>query len=320
MTPRKGYVSYESIGSKGVDGVKYKYSVVALLVLVITGCTGGGGDELQGFLPSPEDVPGITTTGRPQIYAGNMLFDYMNGGAELFYEYGFEQACVQRYQTPPGEVTAEIYHMDLPANAYGIYTFDTKGEHPPIGQDATYERGLLTFWKGECFVRVFSENEDLKETLLILGRNIAQKIPQEGERPDILASLPARGIAEDSLLYFRGQIALNNAYFLSHQDVLALYGESEGITFQYKPEEQLLRVIMVRYPTGPLAEEAFQSLQTSDVLKEGSMKNQIFLGKGKGGYGGATVVDDSLIVVFDGAGPQAVTSALRSLAQSGGQK
>lgn len=304
---------------KEVDSVKYTCCVMMFLVLVITGCSGGGGNELQGLLPSPDDVPGITRMGRPQIYGGNKLFDYMNGGAELFYEYGFKQACVQRYQTPPGEVTVEIYQMDLPANAYGIYTFDTPGEHPPIGQDATYERGLLTFWKERYFVRVFSENEDLKETLLILGRDIAQKIPQEGERPDILASLPPKGVVEDSLLYFRGQIALNNAYFLSHQDVLTLQAGTEGITFQYKPQAQPLRVIMVRYPTGPLAEEAFQSLRASDVLKEGTMKNEIFLGKSRRGYGGATVVGDLLIVVLDGAGPQAVTRAVRSLAQSGGE-
>jgi hypothetical protein len=299
--------------------VKYRCGVVVLLVLMIIACSEGGGGELQRLLPSPDDVPGITRMGRPQLYGGQKLFDYMNGGAELFFEYGFERACVQRYQTPPGEVTAEIYQMDLPANAYGIYTFDTQGEHPPIGQDATYERGLLTFWKDRYFVRVFSENEDLKETLLVLGRDIAQKITQEGERPDILASLPSRGVEGDSLLYFRGQIALNNAYFLSNQDVLALHGGAEGITFPYKPETQPLRVIMVRYPTGSVAEEAFQSLRSSDVIKEGAINNKILLGKSRRGYGGATVVGDLLIVALDGAGPQAVTGALRSLTQRGGQ-
>ena len=298
--------------------MKIMRCAVVLFVLVMAGCSGGGG-ELQGLLPPSNDVQGITKEGRSQIYKGKKLFDYINGGAELFYEYGFEQACVQRYQTPPGEVTVEIYQMDLPVNAYGIYTFDTQGEHPPIGQDATYERGLVTFWRGRYFVRIFSAKEDLKETVLVLGRAIAQKIPEEGERPDILASLPSRGVAGDSLLYFRGRIALNNAYFLSHQDVLALQGEAEGITFQYKPEGQSLRVIMVRYPTGPLAEEAFQSLQASDVIKVGTMKNEVFLGKSRRGYGGATVAGDLVILVLDGAGLKAATSALRSLAQSGGQ-
>ena len=293
--------------------------LVLLIPLLMWGCSGGGG-ELKGLLPSSADVPGITEGRRPHIYKGMKLFDYMNGGAELYYEYGFVQAGVQRYQTPPGEVTAEIYQMDLPANAYGIYTFDTKGEHPSIGQDATYERGLLGFWKGRYFVRVFSENEELKETILVLGRAIAQKITEEGERPGILTSIPSFWVEGGSLLYFRGQIALNNTYFLSHQNVLSLGEGSEGITLQYTPETQPLRVIMVRYPGRPQAEEAFQSLQASDVIKEGAFKEGLFLGKSRKGYGGATTTGDLVIVVLDGIKLQGVTRALRSLPATGGQE
>jgi hypothetical protein len=296
--------------------LKRNIFLVLLFPLLIWGCSGGSG-ELKGLLPSSADVPGITEGGRPHCYKGTKLFDYMNGGAELYYEYGFDQACVQRYQTPPGEVTAEIYQMDLPANAYGIYTFDTKGEHPSIGQDATYEQGLLGFWKGRYFVRVFSEKEELKETILVLGRAIAQKITDEGERPDIVASIPSFWVEENSLLYFRGMIALNNSYFLSHQNVLSLGEGSEGITLQYKPETQPLRVILVRYPGRPQAEDAFQSLQASGVIKEGALKEGFFLGKSRKGYGGATVTGDLVIVVLDGTTLQSVTRVLRSLPATG---
>jgi hypothetical protein len=304
-----------------VENLKQKiFSVFFLpLIIMMCGCSGGSG-ELKGFLPSSSDVQGTKKEGRPQVYKGIKLFDYMNGGAELYYEYNFEQACVQRYQTAHGEVTVEIYQMDLPANAYGIYTFDTQGEHPAIGQDATYERGLLGFWKGRYFVRVFAESEDLKETLLALGRAITQKIPEEGARPDILAALPPLWVEGGSLLYFRGMIALNNSYFLSHQDVLSLGKATEGITFQYKPEAQPLRVIMVRYPDRPQAEEAFQSLQASEVITEGALKEGFFLGKSRRGYGGAAVAGDLVILVLDGAKPQTVTRALRSLPATGGQR
>jgi len=298
--------------------LKQKIFLVFFFPLLIWGCSGGSG-ELKGFLPSSSEVQGTKKEGRPQVYKGIKLFDYMNGGAELYYEYNFEQACVQRYQTAHGEVTVEIYQMDLPANAYGIYTFDTQGEHPVIGQDATYERGLLGFWKGRYFVRVFSENEELKETIFVLGRAIAQKIPEEGVRPDILAALPPLWVEGGSLLYFRGMIALNNSYFLSHQDVLSLGKAAEGITFQYKPEIQPLRVIMVRYPGRPQAEEAFQSFQASGVIKEGALKEGLFLGKSRKGYGGAAMVGDLLILVLDGAKLQSVTRALRSLPATGGE-
>ena len=298
--------------------MKQNFFVVLFFLLLVWGCSGGSG-EIKGLLPSSADVPGITKGGRPHIYKGEKLFDYMNGGAELYYEYGFEQACVQRYQTPPGEVTAEIYQMDLPANAYGIYTFDTKGEHPSIGQDATYERGLLGFWKGRFFVRVFSENEELKETILVLGRAIAQKITDEGERPAIVDSIPSFWVEGNSLLYFRGMIALNNSYFLSHQNVLSLGAGSEGITVQYTPETQPLRVIMVRYLDRTQAEEGFQSFQASGVIKEGAFKEGLFLGKSRKGYGGATIEGDFIILVLDGGKLQSVTRALRSLPATGGE-
>jgi hypothetical protein len=292
--------------------------VIFLLPILMLGCTGGGSGGLKGFLPSSVKAQGIKIKkeGQARTYEGQKLFDYMDGGAELYYEYGFEQACVQRYKAPQGEVTVEIYQMDTPAHTYGVYTFDTQGEHPPIGQDATYARGLLAFWKGRYFVRAFSESEEFKEILLSLGRAITQKIPQQGERPDILASLPPQWVVKDSLLYFRGQVALNNGYFLSHQDVLSLGKGADGITFLYNPEIKPLRVLMVRYPGPPQAEEAFRSLRASGVIKGGSLKKEgFFLGKSRKGYGGAMLVEDRIVLVLDGKTLQVVTRALRSLQQ-----
>jgi hypothetical protein len=296
-------------------------AVIFLLPLLMLGCAGGGNSGLQGFLPSSVKAQGIKIKkdGDARIYEGKKLFDYMDGGAELYFEYGFEQACVQRYKAKEGEVTVEIYQMDTPAHAYGVYTFDTQGEHPSIGQDATYARGLLAFWKGRYCVRALSDNEGLKDILLALGQAIAKKIPQEGERPAILAFLPPQWVVGDSLLYFRGQIALNNSYFLSHQDVLFLSKGAEGLTFQYKPEAQPLRVIMVRYADRAQAMEAFKSLRASDVIKKGSLKEGFFLGKSRKGYGGALLSEDLVVLVLDGKNLPQVTRALRSLPYRGGQ-
>jgi hypothetical protein len=301
--------------------LKKIWVMIFLLPILMLGCTGGGSKGLQGFLPSSAKAKGIKIKkdGEARIYEGKKLFDYMDGGAELYYEYGFEQACVQRYKAAEGEVAVEIYQMDTSAHAYGVYTFDTQGEHPPIGQDATYARGLLAFWKGRYCVRAFSENEKFKDILLALGQAITKKIPQEGERPAILAFLPPQWVVADSLLYFRGQIALNNGYFLSHQDVLFLTKGAEGLTFQYKPEAQPLRVIIVRYADRPRAMEAFKSLRASDVIKKGSLQEGLFLGKSRKGYGGALLSEDLVVLVFDGKTIQQVTRALRSLPYRGGQ-
>jgi hypothetical protein len=126
-------------------------------------------------------------------------------------------------------------------------------------------------------------------------------------------------VEDDSFLYFRGMIALNNSYFLSHQNVLSLGEGIEGITVQYAPEAQSLRVIMVRYPDRPQAEKAFQSLQASEVIKEGALTEGLFLGKSRKGYGGVAIEGDLVIVVLDGATLQSVTRALRSLPGTRGE-
>jgi hypothetical protein len=301
--------------------LKKRWWAIFLLPILMLGCSGGGSSGLQGFLPSSVKAQGIKIKkdGEARIYDGKKLFDYMDGGAELYYEYGFEQACVQRYKAKEGEVTVEIYQMDTSTHAYGVYTFDTQGEHPSIGQDATYARGLLSFWKGRYCVRVLSENEKFKDILLALGQAITKKIPQEGERPAILSFLPPQWVVADSLLYFRGQIALNNGYFLSNQDVLFLSKGAEGITFLYKPEAQPLRVIMVRYAGRPQALEAFKSLRSSGVIKQGALKEGLFLGKSRKGDAGALLSEDIVVLVLDGKTRETVTRALRSLPFRGGQ-
>ena len=158
-----------------------------------------------------------------------------------------------------------------------------------------------------------------QETILVIGRAIAQKITEEGQRPDIVASIPSFWVEGNSLLYFRGMIALNNSYFLSHQNVLSLGEGCEGVTLQYTPETRPLRVLLVRYPGRPQAEEAFQSFQASEVIKEGELKEGLFLGKSRKGYGGAKIEGDIVIVVLDGATLQSVTRALRSLPATGGE-
>jgi hypothetical protein len=298
--------------------VKKIYAGIVLLAMLLAGC--GGSGDVKGFLPSSVKAQGakIAKDGQVRLYDGQRLFDYMDGGAELYYEYGFERACVQRYAAPQGGITAEIYQMDTSGHAYGIYTFDSQGEHPAIGQDTTYAQGQLVFWKGRFFVRAFSDKEGLKEPLLALGRTIAEKIPREGERPDILGLLPPQWVAKDSLIYFRGQLALNNSYFLSNENVLSLGKDIEGVIFHYTPDVKPLRVIMVRYPGQPQAAAAFKTLRASGVIKGSSVREGFLLGKIRRGHAGALVAGDLVFLVLEGETSDPVMRALRSIQQQRG--
>ena len=60
---------------------------------------------------------------RTETYEGAALAGYMNGGAELYREYGFVRLTVQEIRLPGGEdLTAETYLMTSPLAAYGIFS------------------------------------------------------------------------------------------------------------------------------------------------------------------------------------------------------
>ena len=57
-----------------------------------------------------------------RVFTGTALYGFMNGGADLYYEYGFKE-LVSREITYKGEAyTVDIYTMDTPLNAFGIYS------------------------------------------------------------------------------------------------------------------------------------------------------------------------------------------------------
>lgn len=65
---------------------------------------------------------------RTETYQGRSLSGYMNGGAELFHEYGFVALSVQDVAVAgAGEITVEVFRMSSPRAALGIYSVSRHG-------------------------------------------------------------------------------------------------------------------------------------------------------------------------------------------------
>ena len=58
----------------------------------------------------------------PKTYTGASLFGYMNGGAELYLEYGFSGAWINEIHLTGGQYITEIYRMNGPEEAFGIFS------------------------------------------------------------------------------------------------------------------------------------------------------------------------------------------------------
>ena len=46
-------------------------------------------DSIIALLPDPFILPGLQASGEPEVYEGDALFDLINGGADVYFEYGF---------------------------------------------------------------------------------------------------------------------------------------------------------------------------------------------------------------------------------------
>ncbi len=62
---------------------------------------------------------------RERWFRGEALYGFMNGGSELYLEYGFKELQALEVTYRGEEYTIEIYRMETPEDAFGIYSIHT---------------------------------------------------------------------------------------------------------------------------------------------------------------------------------------------------
>jgi len=159
-----------------------RFAAIAALLLV-TACNSSN-------LPCPPEKIGLwSADGVAEVYLGDELFIYINGGAEIYHEYGFEQVSVQRYQRGDNRISVEIYTMD--GDAFGIYSFarSSSGSSVNLGSGATAADYYLHLWSGHRLAVITAENEfqDLSDAVLEISSTVAS-----GQRLRGLFHRPAR--------------------------------------------------------------------------------------------------------------------------------
>src|SRR3989338_1525759 len=219
----------------------------------------GSSDTIANLMPDMSKEGQWRSEGEIRCYKGETLFDYMNGGAELYHAYGFEKACVKDYQKGDNLYTMEIYEMESSPKAFGIYSLDRQGEHPFLKQEATYQEGSLTIWKDHYFIRIFASQKgaNIKEEILSLGEKTVSQIKGEGEMTSLMKLIPV-DVKKDTASSFWQMCPINNIFFISHENLLNLSGDSEGVTFLYQTGKGDIRIILIRYSDSNQAKDSFE--------------------------------------------------------------
>ncbi|MDZ7374487.1 MAG: hypothetical protein ONB23_11035 [candidate division KSB1 bacterium] len=162
-----------------------------------------GQESSQSLLSLLPQVPGWKQSEEPAFYDRSNLFDYIDGGCELYYAHGFQQLASALYEStadPGRTLTVDIYDMGSPLGAFGIYGAMVYPEFPsvPIGCGGVVSDLQLRFWQGRYEVELNGDVD--RETLLAFAAAISAKMPP-CELPEQVAWIPRELSAPNGLRY-----------------------------------------------------------------------------------------------------------------------
>ncbi len=211
----------------------------------------------------PSQVGAWSAAEKDAVYDRKTLYDYMDGGAEVYLAFDFRQVFARKYAGPGGkEILLDIYDMGSPAEAYGIFSCDREDPAAGIGQDSTYAFGLLRVRQGPYFMVVMSpeEGKDIDAAVLAIGKAALPFLGPAGPNPVFLDLLPSAGLKKDRTSYFHSVINLNNRFFIASENILNLDKTTECVFVEFGPGKAAeANLLLVAYSDTAGARAAFDS-------------------------------------------------------------
>lgn len=250
-------------------------------------------DELLGWRSLPD---------RSRVYDRETLYDYIDGGAELYLTYDFQRVVHRTYardgEQGDSEILVDVFDMGSSQNAFGVFSHSRETVEREFGQGSQYTAGLMLFWKGRYYVSILAspETEASKRAVYELAERIDGAIEREGPPPAIVGMLPKEGLVEESIRYFRHYIWLNSHYYVSDDNLLRIDETTEAVLATYGSGTGRRVLLLVDYPNATAATAAYESF-TAGYLPELADRSAVRIEDGT--WTGCRAGGDVLAVVFN---------------------
>ena len=191
----------------------------------------------------------------------------MDGQADAYFAYGFEQVVTRRYQNSDGIfVNVEIWRLATSADAYGLFHANRAGQPVKTGVEGDADPGRrLSFWQDRYVTNVSASGSISDYVLREVANGIASQLPAGGTAPKIVSRLPAENIVEGSPLFFHEEISIQNEVWLGGNNLLGLSPQTNGALARYTLNGATTYLLLVGYSTSAQAGDALKALQAGDV-------------------------------------------------------
>ena len=201
------------------------------------------------------------------MYDRENIYDLVDGQAESFFAYGFEQVAVRDYEDATGVVlSVEIWQLATPADAYGLFTASIAGAPVGIGNDGDQDPGRrLIFWQDRYTVQVRARQELDAAELERFAQEVSTALPSGGERPELVGRLPSNGLVERSALFFHEEISIQDRLWLGGENLLGLSPETDGVLGRYDLGGTVARLLLIEYPDTGAASAGLAALEGSEI-------------------------------------------------------
>ncbi len=259
----------------------------------------------------PVSVEDWQRKGKPTVYAGkDRLFEYINGGAEVYLSYSFIQVSKAVYvmKDTDNSVKVDIWEFGSSDDAYGIFAKDRAGQDVNIGNEASLYENYLWVWKGKYFMSIEPYRGNVSpDDITFIGTAIVDNIlAGKVSLPAILMYLPEDGYIQGSSRYFHKKIILDNIYISDKfidRNVLNLSEKTDAVVADYKSDKSSLpfKILIVKYPEKSVAEESFKNfIELRKSWDEDSVKTDTLytFEDSKGKYSSISCVNSFLVITF----------------------
>ncbi|HBZ20804.1 MAG TPA: hypothetical protein DEO60_06740 [Bacteroidales bacterium] len=203
------------------------------------------------FSQLPEDFPSVNKIdlpgarfSSPRTFNGSSLFGYIDGGAELYLEYGFSVVSVIEIEYLQGKYKTEIYKMNDPEAAFGIFSVSKYRclDMPSLSEFTCRTRYQLQICKGPYYISIINSQGTKTDSIasITIGKIITDKIPDDDL--DLSKYLP--GIKKETIktncILAKGKLGIMNGmpdledYFKEVENYTAVFVKSEKVIISVK--------------------------------------------------------------------------------------
>jgi hypothetical protein len=149
------------------------------------------------------EVAGWKQSEEIQTFSPKTLYEYINGAADLYTMYDFQELRVAEYKNEKkASVIVDVYRHKNPTYAFGIYSQERfpNANLVDIGAQGYIEKNVLNFLTGSYYVKInsYSTGEEDEQILWTFAKKVAGILGEKGALPSILSSFPAEGRKKNS--------------------------------------------------------------------------------------------------------------------------